>query len=153
MNIICKGLSFVPTPKFQMTWKKYFCLKERKEAAELGIALDMLQDVHLLYGIADSCIDTGKGPMTDLRCKSTKMPPQGDISAIYRFVEVVLRDLKRLKVNSKRNYTPAELDAIKSLENYPDIFIKPSEKVATLLYLIVPSIWTYAISPPRYELL
>lgn len=73
-NVLCKGLSFVPTPKFnlfdwtkdislfsrKLRWQKYFCTRQRREALKLGIAPNMLEDVHLLYGIADSMDDTGK---------------------------------------------------------------------------------------------
>lgn len=66
-------------------WRKYFWLKEKRESAELAIDPEMLEDVPLLYGIAESTVDTGKGPMANLKNKSTKMPTQRDVSATRHF--------------------------------------------------------------------
>lgn len=62
----------------------------------LGVAPEMLEDIRLLYGLADSTVNTGKGPLSDLKNKCTKMPPQGDSSVIE-----VLRDLEHLRTHSR----------------------------------------------------
>lgn len=91
----------------------------------------MLQDVRLLYGIGDSLTDTGEGPMTSLKNRSTRMPRIGDISVIDMFLDAVLRDLDQLKTRSANNCTLSELEDIKSLEEDPQIVIKPLTKGGT----------------------
>lgn len=65
--------------------------------------------------------------MTNVKNRSTKMPPQVDISAIYFFVAVVLKDLGHLRIHPKSNCTHAELEAIQSLEKDDEIILKSSE--------------------------
>lgn len=65
----------------------------------------MLPDVCLLYGLADNPNNLGKGRFTNLRNKSTKMPPQGEISCVDIFVEEVLKDFVQVYflIISERN--------------------------------------------------
>lgn len=56
------------------------------------------------------------------------MPPQGDISAIDVFVEVVLRDLKKLHTHPQSNCTSQELQALTALERDDSIVVKPSDE-------------------------
>lgn len=149
MNILCKGLSFVPLPKYntfkwttdinlfvrKLKWKKFFSIQARKEAAELGIPPDMLQDVRLLYDIADTIPDSGQGPMTTLRGRNTKMPPLGDISVPDVFLDAVTRDLEQLRVHSTNNCTPTDLKALASLEGDDQIVIKPSDKGGNIVIM------------------
>lgn len=149
MNILCKGLSFVPTPKFnnfnwtkdmclfarKLRWQKYFCLKQKREAAELGIDPRRLEDVRLLFGIAESTVNTGKGPMTTFKNSSIKMPPQGDISAVDVFVDVLLRDLEHMRIHSRPNCTQTELEAIQPLEQDENVVLKPSDKGGNIVLM------------------
>lgn len=89
----------------------------------------MLQDVRLLYDLGDSINDTGKGPMTDLKNMSIRMPPIGDISVVDVFTDSVLKDLEKIRPHPVANCTTQELEAIKSLEqNSNIIIIKASDK-------------------------
>lgn len=83
---------------------------------ELGIPSDRLQDVSLLYGLAESTPDSGYGPMTDLKTRSTKMPPIWDISVIDALLDGVLRDLEHLRTYSVGNCTHQEQEALSSFE-------------------------------------
>lgn len=83
---------------------------------ELGIAPDMLEDVQLLFGIAESTVNTGRGPLTGLKNWSTGMQAVV-ISLIYVLETAVLKDLEHLKTYSPINCTTAELTALKSFEN------------------------------------
>lgn len=56
------------------------------------------------------------------------MPPIGDISAVDIFMDLVLRDLTKLKIHHSPNCTPSEFEAIRSLERDSNIIIKSSDK-------------------------
>lgn len=68
---------------------------------KLGIPEDMLTDVRLLFGLSETDSNSGKGPFTSLKNKSTKIPPQGEISSIDIFTNSVLQDLKRVEHSLK----------------------------------------------------
>lgn len=151
MGILQRGLSFVPTSKFdlfnwtkdlnlfarKLRWRKYFCAQEKKQCAELQIPDDLLSDVRLLYSLADMPNETGKGPFTSLHNKSKKMPPHGDISCVDVFLHSVLQDLEAIsKISSPtNNCTRAETEVIKNLEKDKKIVIKSSDKGGNIVIL------------------
>ncbi|XP_075199561.1 uncharacterized protein LOC142302391 [Anomaloglossus baeobatrachus] len=76
-------------------------------------------------------ISEGKGPFTDLKLKSKKMPPiTNDVNSIDIFCNLVTRDLESLvsKHSKKFNLTKPEMDSLIELERDDDIVIKESDK-------------------------
>ncbi|CAJ0941725.1 unnamed protein product [Ranitomeya imitator] len=122
--------------------KAYLVLTPRDSrlCSDLGIPVDMLPDVRLLNSIGDIEPNSqGLGPFTQLKEKSTKMPPNtGDLSAIDIFSNLVTKELKELSVShiqSNFNCSRQEMEAIKRLEQNTNIVIKPSDKGGNVVIL------------------
>lgn len=64
------------------------------------------------------------------------MPPQGDVSCVDVFVDLVLRDLKKLPYHrGTTNCTQGELMALSKMEKDCNIVIKPSVKGGNIVIL------------------
>ena len=143
-KLLRRGLSFVPTPKFDMfrwvkdlhlfarklRWHKHFKLVEKRESRELGIPVDILGDVRLLFSLDKTLpIQDGEGPFTNLKNKSVKMPPQNEVTCIGVFLKQAIQDLGLLSSTPQRyNCGRDEREAIKTLERNKSIIVKPSDK-------------------------
>ncbi|KAM4034769.1 LOW QUALITY PROTEIN: uncharacterized protein ACNLHF_021459 [Anomaloglossus baeobatrachus] len=146
LSVLSKGLSFVPTTDYndfesikdlnlfirKLKWKKYFIRDNKRVCSDLGISDDILEDVRFLYNLDVMGPDlTGRGPFTDLKLKSKKMPPvQSDLSAIDVFFNLVSHELERLKPDHgvKFNLTREEMRSLDALGKATDIVIKQSDK-------------------------
>ncbi|CAJ0932522.1 unnamed protein product [Ranitomeya imitator] len=147
INLLSRGLSFVPTSDMdgfevikdlnlfvrQPKWKKFFVKENRKQCEILGIPDELLEDVQFLFHLAD--VDPnqeGRGPFTELKNKSSRMPPpMGDIGSVDIFLNLVTEDIMKLsgsKHRSPYNLTKNEISCLRNLENDTNIVIKPSDK-------------------------
>ncbi|XP_056380387.1 uncharacterized protein LOC130275860 [Hyla sarda] len=80
----------------------------------------------------------GQGPFTNLRCKSTKMPPPIESSNLDVFLDMVTREIERIPSWNEQipsNLSDRELTALKQLERDSRITIKPSDKGGNLVVM------------------
>ncbi|KAM4038358.1 uncharacterized protein ACNLHF_016669 [Anomaloglossus baeobatrachus] len=152
-KILRSGLSFVPTTRFdafnwvkdvhlfvrKLKWRKHFCLVNRKRSQELGISVDMLEDVDTLIELEnEGTREIGKGPFSTLKNKSKKTPPLGDYTTLDLFCKIVSDEIKMIhprKHATISNVAEDDRDAITNLEQNNNIVIKPSDKGGNIVLL------------------
>lgn len=81
MEILCKGLTFVPTARFstfswirKLKWNTFFQFKNVQEAQSLWITFNDLAGVRMLSARLDEGEGIRPGAYTSLKPKSTRMP-------------------------------------------------------------------------------
>ncbi|CAJ0947719.1 unnamed protein product [Ranitomeya imitator] len=145
-TILQAGLSFVPTTNFDpFTWvkdinlflrklrrKKFFANSDRNKCQQLGILPEDFEDVCLLADLAEEGDrNPGEGPFTDLKPRSTKMPPPCDHGIIDAFEKLVVDEIKRINPKNRSanpNISKEERAALQCLQSDASLIIKPSDK-------------------------
>ncbi|KAM4038417.1 uncharacterized protein ACNLHF_016739 [Anomaloglossus baeobatrachus] len=153
MNILSKGLSFVPTERFdpfmwtkdlalfgrKLKWKKFFETTESSKYNSLGITPEDRETFDNLLELDNEGLrQPGLGPFTNLKKKSEKQPPRGDLDSVDIFLKVVAEDLRELSdMRSKvpPNLIKVEMDALMTLAKRKDLVFKPSDKGGNIVVM------------------
>ncbi|CAJ0952335.1 unnamed protein product [Ranitomeya imitator] len=135
----------------RLKWKKFFLKEDRRQCMELGISDELLQDVQMLFHLSDLVPNQdGTGPFTDLRNKSSKMPPSmGDLGSIDIFLNLVTEDIMKLSENKRRgrfNLSRSEMACLCKLEKDHSITIKPSDKGGNVVIMNTADYRTMCLS-------
>lgn len=79
-------------------------------------------------------------PPASFKPKSTNFPNLSTNPNIWAFVQQVTNTIEGLNLNSSypSNLTPALIKAIKSLQNHPELIIKPADKGGNVVVMDVP---------------
>ncbi|XP_056416174.1 immunoglobulin superfamily member 3 [Hyla sarda] len=152
ISLLKRGLSFTPTPRFDtFTWVKDINLFARKlclhkwhqqhndpvltaQSNELK-AIEVLEDL-LLENIEGprGC----EGPLTNLRPKSRLTPSLSQYGSIDTFVNLVVKEIEKIRPTQKMVYTnlaAGEREALENLRTNTDIIIKASDKGGNVVLL------------------
>ncbi|KAM4038447.1 syncytin-A-like [Anomaloglossus baeobatrachus] len=110
---------------------------DREKCNELGIDMEDLGAVNTLTELLEEGETArGLGPFTDLKKKSRRQPPTGDLSSIDIFIRVVEEDFSRVRyIEVPDNLTEGEREALQQLGKDQSIILKPSDKGGNLVLM------------------
>ncbi|XP_073511825.1 uncharacterized protein [Phyllobates terribilis] len=155
-SVLQKGLNYVPTNPFScfdwvkdinifgrnLKWKLFFQNHDSEQCHQLGLADDDIEAYRALTGLLqegtrEEARVRGKGPFTDLKNRSTRMPPNHEITSIDIFMYLVERDLCKIPRDSGQwsNLSTEESQALKNLEKNKHLIIKASDKGGNLVLM------------------
>lgn len=146
-----KGLSFVPSGSFdvfsyvkdlhlfvrKLQWHKFHRIQDKKASREWGVPLEIVGDMRNLFSlIDDNERASGTGPFTDLKIKSSTMPPSMESNCADAFLAKMIRDLENFQITPwASNHSEEEWAALKNLEKDHQITIKPSDKGGNIVVM------------------
>uniref|UniRef100_A0A8C5QQL5 Reverse transcriptase domain-containing protein n=1 Tax=Leptobrachium leishanense TaxID=445787 RepID=A0A8C5QQL5_9ANUR len=157
INVLTKGLSFIPKPKFhKFDWikdvnlftrkialHKFHSLQMEKTAKRYDLAPSDMECLNTLIALLEeNGDDTGNTGYTNLRPKSTFTPHIGEYSNIETFCTLVCQEIEKLDEHSvnasvPHNITKIELQALKNLGDDKEIVIKKADKGGNIVVLSI----------------
>uniref|UniRef100_A0A8C5WH29 Reverse transcriptase domain-containing protein n=1 Tax=Leptobrachium leishanense TaxID=445787 RepID=A0A8C5WH29_9ANUR len=152
IRILEKGLSFVPSPRFdQFTWIKdlnlfarklalheVFVKKDERQAKQLGITAEDFPHLRTLMDLLEENEEPSMEINRKFKNKSNYTPSFSEFSSIDLFVKLVSEEITKLEITpwkKEQNLSRNERTALRELKNEKSIEIKASDKGGNIVIM------------------
>uniref|UniRef100_A0A8C5Q9K2 Reverse transcriptase domain-containing protein n=1 Tax=Leptobrachium leishanense TaxID=445787 RepID=A0A8C5Q9K2_9ANUR len=152
LRILEKGLSFVPSPRFdQFTWIKdlnlfarklalheVFVKKDERQAKQLGITPEDFPHLRTLMDLLEENEEPSQEMYKKFKNKSKYTPSFSEFSSIDLFVKLVTDEITKLEIipwKKEQNLSREERTALRELKNEKTIEIKASDKGGNIVIM------------------